>query len=77
MVDARVGGDILSATYNYGVQFGNLPSTLKYRDEARGGIKYTDASGVPQYGLIPEGVFAQGTKLMIRQELQEMSGHDL
>ncbi|MCT4215096.1 SusC/RagA family TonB-linked outer membrane protein [Elizabethkingia anophelis] len=63
LVDARVGGDILSATYNYGVQFGNLPSTLKYRDEARGGIKYTDASGVPQYGLIPEGVFAQGTKI--------------
>ncbi len=63
LIDARVGGDILSATYNYGVQFGNLKSTLKYRDEANGGIKYTDASGKEQYGLIPEGVFAQNTTI--------------
>lgn len=63
LIDARVGGDILSATYNYGVQFGNLPSTLQYRDEARGGIKYTDTNGITQYGMIPDGVYGQDTKI--------------
>lgn len=67
LIDARVGGDILSATYNYGVQFGNLPSTLQYRDEERGGIKYTDTAGQIQFGVIPEGVFAQGTKINDKQ----------
>ncbi|MCT3650068.1 SusC/RagA family TonB-linked outer membrane protein [Elizabethkingia anophelis] len=63
LIDARVGGDILSATYNYGVQYGNLPSTLQYRDEARGGIKYTDKDGKTQYGMIPDGVFQNETKI--------------
>lgn len=67
LIDARVGGDILSATYNYGVQFGNLPSTLQYRDEDRGGIMYTDANGKTQFGLIPEGVFAQNTQIKDKQ----------
>jgi iron complex outermembrane receptor protein len=67
LIDARVGGDILSATYNYGVQFGNIPSTLQYRDEERGGIKYTDTNGQVQFGVIPEGVFAQGTKINDKQ----------
>ncbi|SDQ68520.1 iron complex outermembrane recepter protein [Chryseobacterium soldanellicola] len=67
LIDARVGGDILSATYNYGTQFGNLPSTLQYRDEERGGIKYTDANGQVQFGVIPEGVFAQNTQIKDKQ----------
>ncbi|CAH0297019.1 SusC/RagA family TonB-linked outer membrane protein [Chryseobacterium sp. Bi04] len=74
LIDARVGGDILSATYNYGVQFGNLPSTLQYRDEARGGIQYTDANGVTQYGLIPEGVFADKTEITDKQGIKRDVG---
>ncbi|AZA82042.1 SusC/RagA family TonB-linked outer membrane protein [Chryseobacterium lactis] len=67
LIDARVGGDLLSATYNYGVQFGNLASTLQYRDEEKGGIKYIDNAGNTQFGLIPEGVFAQGTEIKDKQ----------
>ncbi|ALR30879.1 SusC/RagA family TonB-linked outer membrane protein [Chryseobacterium sp. IHB B 17019] len=75
LIDARVGGDILSATYNYGVQFGNLPSTLQYRDKERGGIEYTDPSGVTQFGVIPEGVFAQNTQIKDKQGVtRDVSG---
>lgn len=75
LIDARVGGDLLSATYNYGVQFGNLPSTLQYRDEERGGIKYIDANGNTQFGVIPEGVFGQNTTIKDKQGItRDVSG---
>lgn len=75
LIDARVGGDILSATYNYGIQSGNLPSTLQYRDEESGGIRYIDNKGQTQFGLIPEGVFAQGTKINDKQgKTREVGG---
>lgn len=75
LIDARIGGDILSATYNYGVQFGNLSSTLQYRDEERGGIKYTDSNGNIQFGVIPEGVFSQNTSIKDKQGVtRDVSG---
>lgn len=61
LIDARVGGDFLSATYNYGVQSGVLASTLYGRDPNNGGIAFKDASGVDRVGVIPNGVFGQNT----------------
>jgi iron complex outermembrane receptor protein len=58
------GGDMLSASYNYGVANGNYESTLWGR-EGHGGIAYKDGTmvdgkEVTKYGVIPEGVFQKG-----------------
>jgi len=62
-IDAKVGGDLFSGTYNYGSYTGTLAHTLYGRDEARGGIPYTDADGNARFGVIPDGVFKQGTTI--------------
>ncbi|MCT3764429.1 SusC/RagA family TonB-linked outer membrane protein [Elizabethkingia anophelis] len=61
LIDARVGGNVISATYNYASQLGVLQNTLKGRTPETGGIAYTDGQGNKQVGIIPEGIFAQGT----------------
>lgn len=69
MLDARVGGEMVSATYNYGIWNGVLQETVKGRDKETGGLerKTFDASGnvtgTFYDGMIPEGVFAQGIKI--------------
>ncbi|KUG13430.1 SusC/RagA family TonB-linked outer membrane protein [Elizabethkingia sp. HvH-WGS333] len=63
LIDARVGGNIISATYNYASQLGALEHTLYGRTTETGGIAYTDSQGNKRVGIIPEGVFAQGTEI--------------
>ncbi len=41
IIDARFGGDILSASYNYGMSSGRLMSSLPGRTEDLGGLKRT------------------------------------
>jgi len=74
LIDARFGGEFLSATYNYGTMLGSLANTLQYRDEASGGIKYTDSKGETQFGLIPEGVFGQDVKIKDTEGIEHSVG---
>ncbi len=69
MLDAKIGGDVASYVGRYGTAYGNLESSLKWRDAENGGITWTsryDNVGDGTYntyqdGLIPEGVFQEGT----------------
>ena len=71
----RFGGLIASYANRYGTAYGWTEESLKYRDEAHGGItwtsKYLNADGTPSGsygytyhdGVIPQGVFAEGTNV--------------
>lgn len=61
-IDSRVGGWVYSEAYNYGMGRGNVKESLKYRDQASGGIARTDSyTGKTVYnGVIPDAVFAPG-----------------
>ncbi len=61
LFDARFGGDIASATYNYGRYSGALESSLFGRDTEHGGLPRTLPDGrVVNDGMIPDGVFNTG-----------------
>ncbi|QEC52042.1 iron complex outermembrane receptor protein [Anseongella ginsenosidimutans] len=62
LVDAKIGGDFVLATYRYGTHTGVLPNTLFGRDEEYGGIPWTSEWDDIAYddGIIPDGVFAEG-----------------
>ena len=72
-IDMRFGGMVASYANRYGTAYGWTGESLKYRDEAHGGItwtsKYLNADGSPSGsygytyhdGVIPQGVFAEGT----------------
>ena len=61
VLDARFGGDIFSASYNYGMSNGILQSSLPGRTAELGGLPRTlDDKRVINDGMIPEGVFADG-----------------
>jgi len=63
-VDAKVGGKIASTTHQYGSEYGNYKSTLFGRDTEHGGVTYKDATGATRTdGIIPEGVFGNGTTI--------------
>ena len=74
-LDGRFGGMIASYANRYGTMTGATKSSLKYRDEAHGGITWTskwlNTDGTPSEsygityhdGVIPEGVFANGTTI--------------
>ena len=74
-VDMRFGGMIASYANRYGTAYGWTEESLKYRDEAHGGItwtsKYLNADGTPSGsygytyhdGIIPQGIFAEGTNV--------------
>lgn len=68
-LDGRVGGNIVSATYDYGYAFGNWKTTLFGRDKAHGGLERKtfdqagNVTGVYYDGIIPDGVFQQGSKV--------------
>ena len=74
-LDGRFGGLIASYANRYGTYRGYTESSLKYRDEAHGGITWTskwmNTDGTPSEsygityhdGVIPEGVFANGTTI--------------
>lgn len=62
LLDASIGGDIVSGTYNYGMAAGSLQSTLQYRDQASGGLPRTLSDGrVINDGAIRDGVYDNGT----------------
>lgn len=67
-LDMRVGGLVASYTNKYGMAYGVTESSLRGRDSEHGGIswtsKYADSNGVTFHdGVIPQGVFADGTKV--------------
>ncbi len=63
-IDSKFGGLMASATHAYGSTNGSLKSTLFGRDASTGGVQFTDATGVVRNdGIIPEGVFPDGTML--------------
>tara|TARA_R110001583_G_scaffold85321_1_gene223540 strand:- start:29492 stop:32827 length:3336 start_codon:yes stop_codon:yes gene_type:complete len=64
VVDARFGGDIFSGSYNYGMSSGNIESSLIGRDTESGGLPRTLPDGrTANDGIIPEGVFKDGTTI--------------
>lgn len=61
-VDSKVGGLLASATDQYGSETGSLKNSLHGRNTALGGLTFTDGSGNQRNdGIIPNGVFADGT----------------
>ncbi|WP_159451839.1 SusC/RagA family TonB-linked outer membrane protein [Sphingobacterium psychroaquaticum] len=62
MLDSKFGGFVYSPTYNYGSQTGQMANTLWGRKGEEGSVKYTDANGNEAWGIIPDAVFAQGSK---------------
>lgn len=86
-LDCRFGGKVASYANRYGTANGNTKSSLKYRDEAHGGLTWTskwlntDGTQSESYGItyhdgvIPEGVFAQGTTIACADGVErDMSG---
>ncbi len=62
-IDAKIGGLMASGTHQYGSANGSFANSLFGRDEASGGVTYTDANGVIQHdGIIPDGVLNDGLK---------------
>ena len=64
VIDARFGGDIFSGSYYYGMNSGNVKSSLQGRDTQYGGLprQLNDGTGrVVNDGIIPEGVFQPGS----------------
>ena len=66
-VDSKVGGLMASATDQYGSETGSLKNSLHGRNTALGGLTYTTTSGgvttTHTDGIIPNGVFADGTTI--------------
>ncbi len=64
VIDARFGGDIFSASYYYGMNSGNIKSSLVGRDTQYGGLPRSLTDGTDRVvndGIIPEGVFQPGS----------------
>ena len=61
MLDAKFGGLVYSPTYNYGMQTGQIASSLYGRQGEAGSVSYKDANGNEAWGVIPDAVFRQGT----------------
>lgn len=61
MLDAKFGGMVYSPTYNYGMQTGQIASSLYGRQGEAGSVAYKDANGNEAWGIIPDAVFRQGT----------------
>jgi len=75
ILDSRFGGDILSASYNYGMSGGRLESSLKGRTAELGGLQRTMSDGRIVYdGMIPEGNFDQGVVLTVNGNTIDVSG---
>ncbi|MBP5689858.1 MAG: SusC/RagA family TonB-linked outer membrane protein [Bacteroidales bacterium] len=63
--DARFGGYVASYPSHYGTAYGYLAKSLVGADAAHGGVKYTSRWDGIEYedGVIPEGIFRNGTAL--------------
>lgn len=79
-LDARVGGMIASYSNHYGQAYGYTEASLDYRDAAHGGLawtsNYNDSKNMSfNDGVIPEGVFANGTKVTgVDGKVRDVSG---
>ena len=64
-LDARFGGYVASYNNRYGTAYGFLGESMKWRDEANGGMKFTSIwDGKTYYdGMIPDGIILGGTEL--------------
>lgn len=61
LVDAKIGGEIYSGSYVYGLLSGQSPETLLERDG--GGVAYTSPDGTTSNtGVILDGVYADGSE---------------
>jgi len=62
LVDAKIGGDFVIASYRYGTHTGVFPNSIYGRDAQSGGITWTSAYDNKTYddGRIVDGVFAPG-----------------
>ncbi|MGN6492221.1 MAG: SusC/RagA family TonB-linked outer membrane protein [Agriterribacter sp.] len=62
LVDAKIGGDFVLASYRYGTHTGVFPNSIFGRDAQSGGITWTSEFDGKTYddGRIVEGVFAEG-----------------
>lgn len=68
LIYGRFGGYKASYALRYGTAWGFLKTSLPYRDKSHNGVKWTshyaDTDGVVSHdGVIPEGVFAEGTSV--------------
>lgn len=68
LVDGRFGGHVASFTNRYGTAWGFMQSSTKNLDAEHGGLtwtsQYSDTEGrTYNDGVIPEGVFADGTTI--------------
>ena len=68
-LDARFGGMIASYANRYGTAYGATATSLRYRDQANGGItwtsQYADSKGITYHdGMIPDGVFDEGVSVV-------------
>ncbi|MGX5819602.1 SusC/RagA family TonB-linked outer membrane protein [Chitinophaga lutea] len=65
LVQARIGGDMFSASHQYGTGRGTVASTLPGRDASKGGLSWTDSRGRQRDdGILPDGVFEDGYKIV-------------
>ena len=66
-VDARFGGMTYSESYTYAMGQGSPLASLKYRDQAHGGVARVDSyTGKTVYdGAVPNAVFAAGEKSQV------------
>lgn len=62
LLDAKIGGDFVLASYRFGTHTGVFPNTLFGRDAAHGGITWTSKYDGITYddGIIVKGVFDKG-----------------
>ncbi|MCW9707914.1 SusC/RagA family TonB-linked outer membrane protein [Fodinibius salsisoli] len=80
LIDGRFGGHVASFTNRYGTAWGFLESSTKNLDADHGGMtwtsEYSDTQGrTYDDGVIPEGVFAEGTVVTTPQGgEQDVSG---
>ncbi|HSB93510.1 MAG TPA: hypothetical protein VLC28_10345, partial [Flavitalea sp.] len=65
LVDSKIGGDFVLASYRFGTHSGVFPNTLKGRDAEHGGITWTSKYDNETYddGIIVDGVFPAGQQI--------------
>ncbi len=62
LFDYKIGGDVVSYSNRYGMAYGLLEGSMKYRNEDYGGISWANSSGnLYNDGMIPQGVFESET----------------
>ena len=65
LIDAKIGGDFVLASYRFATHTGVMPNTLFGRDADHGGITWTSKYDGKTYddGIIVSGVFPAGQKI--------------